>query len=42
MSMAKATGLMIVPADRAGVKAGDTVAVQILDRDFGYSETLYY
>jgi len=42
MSMAKATGLMIVPADRAGVKAGDKVTVQILDRDFGYSETLYY
>ena len=41
MSMAKATGLMIVPADRAGVKAGDKVAVQILDRDFGYAETLY-
>jgi molybdopterin molybdotransferase len=40
MSMAKATGLMIVPADRAGVKAGDKVVVQILDRDFGYSETL--
>ncbi len=42
MSMAKATGLMIVPADRAGVKAGDTVAVQILDRDFGYTEALFY
>ena len=41
MSMAKATGLMIVPADREGVKAGDKVAVQILDQDFGYSETLY-
>ncbi|MCX5904972.1 MAG: molybdopterin molybdotransferase MoeA [Proteobacteria bacterium] len=42
MSMAKATGLMMVPADREGVKAGDKVTVQILDRDFGYSETLYY
>jgi molybdopterin molybdotransferase len=42
MSMAKATGLMMVPADREGVKAGDKVTVQILDQDFGYSETLYY
>jgi molybdopterin molybdotransferase len=42
MSMAKATGLMIVPADCTGVKAGDTVAVQVLDRDFGYSETLCF
>jgi molybdopterin molybdotransferase len=42
MSMAKATGLMMVPADREGVKGGDKVTVQILDQDFGYSETLYY
>jgi molybdopterin molybdotransferase len=40
MSMAKATGLMIVPADRHGVRAGETVAVQILDQEFGYTETL--
>jgi molybdopterin biosynthesis enzyme len=42
MSMAKATGLMLVPPDRDGVKAGEKVAVQILDQDFGCSETLYY
>ena len=40
MSMAKATGLMMVPADREGVRAGEKVAVQILDQDFGYTETL--
>ena len=42
MSMAKATGLMMVPADREGVRAGDKVTVQILDQEFGYTETLHY
>jgi len=42
MSMAKATGLMLVPADRDGVNAGEKVAVQILDQEFVYTEALSY
>ncbi len=37
MSMAEANALMIVPADAAGVRAGDRVAVQILDPEFDMS-----
>ena len=38
MSMAKANGLMIVSEDKEGVSAGERVTVQILDREFGYSQ----
>jgi molybdopterin biosynthesis enzyme len=30
-SMAKADGLAIIPEDRDGISAGETVAVQMLD-----------
>ncbi len=42
MSMAAASGLMVIPADRSGVSAGDRVKVQVLDPELGCSETLQY
>ena len=42
MSMARATGLMIVPDTPGGVAPGDTVHVQILDPDFGFSDAAPY
>jgi len=42
MSMAAANGLMVVPEDREVVNRGDTVTVQILDREFGSTENLNY
>jgi len=38
MSMAAANGLMIVPEDQETVLPGDRVKVQILDREFGFTE----
>jgi len=38
MSMGTANGLMVVPEDQDVVKPGDGVKVQILDREFGYTE----
>ena len=42
MSMAAASGLMVIPADVSGVSAGDRVKVQVLDPELGYSETANY
>jgi molybdopterin molybdotransferase len=42
MSMAHANGLMIIPEDTERVQAGDRVQVQILDRDFEFTEELSY
>jgi molybdopterin molybdotransferase len=42
MSMAAASGLMVIPADVSGVSAGDRVKVQVLDPELGYSETPQY
>ena len=42
MSMAAASGLMVIPADVSGISAGDRVNVQVLDPELGYSETLNY
>jgi molybdopterin molybdotransferase len=42
MSMAAASGLMVIPADVSGVSAGDRVKVQVLDPELGYSETVNY
>ena len=42
MSMAAASGLMVIPADVSGVSAGDKVSVQVLDPELGYSETVNY
>ena len=42
MSMAAASGLMIIPADVSGLSAGDRVKVQVLDPELGYSETANY
>lgn len=42
MSMAAASGLMVIPADVSGVSAGDKVKVQVLDPELGYSETVNY
>lgn len=42
MSMARANGLMIVPDTAAGINPGDKVKVQILDPDFGFTDTIQY
>jgi len=42
MSMARANGLMIVPDTAEGVNPGDKVKVQILDPDFGFTDTVPY
>ncbi len=42
MSMAEANGLMIVPEDQETVNAGDTVKVQILDDEFGFTDQPKY
>ena len=42
MSMAAASGLMVIPAGVSGVSAGDKVSVQVLDPELGYSETVNY
>ena len=42
MSMAEANGLMIVPEDVETVNPGDTVNVQILDQEFGFTEVPEY
>jgi len=38
MSMAKANGLMVISEEKEGVLSGESVKVQILDREFGYSQ----
>ena len=42
MSMAEASGLMVVPETTGRIKAGDRVMVQVLDPELGYSETPNY
>jgi len=42
MSMARANGLMIVPDTARGIAPGDTVNVQILDPEFGFTDTVAY
>jgi molybdopterin molybdotransferase len=42
MSMAAASGLMIIPAGVSAVCAGDRVNVQVLDSELSYSETPQY
>jgi molybdopterin molybdotransferase len=42
MSMAEASGLMVVPETVEEIKAGDRVRVQVLDPELGYSETPQY
>jgi molybdopterin molybdotransferase len=42
MSMAEANGLMIIPETCDAVQAGDEVAVQVLDGEFGFSEAAPY
>jgi len=42
MSMAIANGLMIVPEDRETIRPGDTVKVQILDPEFGFTDQPVY
>jgi molybdopterin molybdotransferase len=42
MSMAAASGLMIIPPGVTAVSAGDRVKVQVLDPELGYSETPQY
>ncbi len=42
MSMAEANALMIVPEDVETVNPGDTVTVQILDSEFGFTEKPVY
>lgn len=42
MSMARANGLMIVPDTAEGINPGDKVKVQILDPDFGFTDTIQY
>ena len=38
MSMAKANGLMVISEEKEGVLSGESVKVQIFDREFGYSQ----
>ncbi|MBN2108494.1 MAG: molybdopterin molybdotransferase MoeA [Deltaproteobacteria bacterium] len=42
MSMAEASGLMIIPETVERIRAGDRVRVQVLDPELGYSETPRY
>jgi molybdopterin molybdotransferase len=42
MSMAAASGLMIIPPGVSAVSPGDRVRVQVLDPELGYSETPHY
>lgn len=42
MSMAEASGLLVVPEDVVTIKAGDRVRVQVLDPEFGYTEAPQY
>jgi molybdopterin biosynthesis enzyme len=40
--MARANGLMIVPDTAGSISPGDKVKVQILDPEFGYTDTVPY
>ena len=42
MSMAEASGLMVVPETAERIKTGDRVKVQVLDPELGYSEAPQY